>query len=84
MIRRWGMAHDIFFHLFMPSPCPSSFPAKKQKDYFEIQYRRMMKKITIAVLGVIFIFFSIQGCNTVKGVGQDIEQAGEAIQNSTK
>lgn len=43
-----------------------------------------MKKITIAVLGVLFIFFSIQGCNTIKGVGQDIEQAGEAIQNTTK
>lgn len=42
-----------------------------------------MKKITIAVIGIIFLLFSIQGCNTVKGVGKDIEKAGEAIQKSS-
>ncbi len=26
----------------------------------------------------------LAGCNTVRGVGQDIEQAGEAIQKSSK
>lgn len=26
----------------------------------------------------------LAGCNTVRGVGKDIEQAGEAIQKSTK
>jgi len=28
--------------------------------------------------------FSIQGCNTVKGMGKDIERAGEAIQRTAK
>ncbi len=36
--------------------------------------------ITVAV-GVVF---SIYGCNTVRGIGQDIERAGEAIQRSTR
>jgi entericidin B len=26
----------------------------------------------------------LAGCNTVRGVGQDVEKAGEAIQKSTK
>lgn len=30
------------------------------------------------------IVFSLYGCNTVRGVGQDIEKAGEAIQKTTK
>ena len=37
---------------------------------------------------VVWIFtlvaaFVLAGCNTVRGVGQDIEQAGEAIQKSS-
>ncbi|HRK76995.1 MAG: entericidin EcnAB [Thiobacillus sp. SCN 63-374] len=27
---------------------------------------------------------TLAGCNTVRGVGQDIEKAGDAIQKSTK
>ena len=30
------------------------------------------------------VVFSIYGCNTVRGMGQDIEKAGEAIQKSSK
>ncbi|MEW6427573.1 MAG: entericidin A/B family lipoprotein [Thermodesulfobacteriota bacterium] len=30
------------------------------------------------------LLLSATGCNTVRGVGQDIEKAGEAIQKSTK
>jgi len=29
------------------------------------------------------VVFSIYGCNTVRGIGQDIEKAGEAIQKSS-
>lgn len=28
--------------------------------------------------------FAISGCNTVQGLGKDIEKGGEAIQKSTK
>jgi predicted small secreted protein len=28
------------------------------------------------------VVFSIYGCNTMRGVGQDIEKAGEAIQRA--
>ena len=32
---------------------------------------------------VLFITIVLVGCNTVRGVGQDIEKGGEAIQKST-
>ncbi|MCU0841320.1 MAG: entericidin A/B family lipoprotein [Thiobacillaceae bacterium] len=41
-----------------------------------------MKLLLIGL--AIGIVFSLYGCNTVRGVGQDIEKAGEAIQKSTR
>lgn len=37
--------------------------------------------LLVAAVGVVF---SIYGCNTLRGIGQDIERAGEAIQRSTR
>ena len=42
----------------------------------------VIKVVLLAV--AVGVVFSIYGCNTVRGVGQDIEKAGEAIQRSTK
>ncbi len=39
-----------------------------------------MKKLTALILCALVL----AGCNTVRGVGQDIEKAGEAIQKSSK
>ena len=36
------------------------------------------------LLVAVGVVFSIYGCNTVRGIGQDIEKAGDAIQRSTK
>jgi len=41
-----------------------------------------MKKI--AALFSIALFFALAGCNTVKGVGQDVQKAGSAIEKSAK
>lgn len=38
----------------------------------------------VLLLIAVGVVFSIYGCNTVRGVGQDIEKAGEAIQRSTR
>lgn len=39
--------------------------------------------VKLAVLAVaIGVVYSMYGCNTVRGVGQDIERAGEAIQRA--
>ncbi len=38
-----------------------------------------MKKLTIAIFA---IFFALTACNTVKGVGKDIQQAGKALERS--
>lgn len=42
-----------------------------------------MKRILLA-LACIVIAITFSACNTVRGVGKDIERAGEGIQNSTK
>jgi predicted small secreted protein len=39
-----------------------------------------MSKLISAVL----IVLVVTGCNTVKGIGQDIEKGGEAIQKAAK
>lgn len=40
----------------------------------------MMKKLFFFVI----VAMSVSACNTVQGIGKDIERGGEAIQNSTK
>jgi entericidin B len=42
----------------------------------------MAKKI-FALLSI-GMMFALVGCNTVKGVGKDIEKGGEAIQKAVK
>jgi len=41
-----------------------------------------MKK-TVLLLAL-FSLFASTGCNTVQGIGKDIERGGEAIQKATK
>jgi entericidin B len=43
----------------------------------------MMKKAIVLLLAVAGLI-SATGCNTVQGIGKDIEKGGEAIQRSTK
>jgi len=38
----------------------------------------MLKHFVLIVLVIV-----ISGCNTIQGVGKDIEKAGEAVQKST-
>jgi len=42
----------------------------------------MSKKIVSLLM--ISLAFALVGCNTVRGVGQDIEKGGEAIQKAVK
>jgi len=48
---------------------------------YVLSKEKLMKPM-IAVL--IAAALTLAGCNTVRGVGQDIEKAGDAIQKSTK
>lgn len=41
-----------------------------------------MKKISLLMLAAVFLAFSTLGCNMAKGVGKDVEKAGENIQKS--
>lgn len=41
--------------------------------------------VKLLLIGLIIgVVFSIYGCNTLRGIGQDIEKAGETIQRSTR
>ncbi len=42
----------------------------------------MMKKIAIAVVFMLSVWM-LPGCNTMHGVGKDIERGGEAIERSS-
>ena len=42
-----------------------------------------MKK-TIAMLLALSFAFALAGCNTIKGAGQDIQRAGEKIEDAAK
>jgi predicted small secreted protein len=37
-----------------------------------------------SIYALAFILVLLAGCNTVRGVGKDIEKAGETIQRSSK
>lgn len=41
-----------------------------------------MKKIFLSILTVLFLATLVSACNTVKGAGQDIENAGGSIQRT--
>ena len=43
----------------------------------------MMKKFALTLLAAVVVL-AATGCNTVHGIGRDIEQGGEAIQRATK
>jgi len=42
----------------------------------------MKKGIFLALTAAVLVFAS--GCNTIAGIGKDIEKGGEAIQKSTR
>jgi len=42
-----------------------------------------MKQVSGAVLLALFAI-TVAGCNTVKGVGQDVQKAGEKIEDAAK
>jgi predicted small secreted protein len=43
-----------------------------------------MKKLTLLILGGLFLITSILGCNTMRGAGTDMKTAGQHIENVGK
>ncbi|GAB4209229.1 MAG: hypothetical protein Fur0019_15830 [Tibeticola sp.] len=41
-------------------------------------------KRTLVTAAVIALLTALTGCNTVKGVGQDVQKAGSAIEKAAK
>ena len=46
-----------------------------------ITHRYPMKKIIVLVVASLAVSLTLSGCNTVKGVGQDLQKAGERIED---
>jgi len=40
-----------------------------------------MKKI-VSVIGLIALMFGLTACNTMRGMGQDVQKGGEKVQNA--
>ncbi len=43
-----------------------------------------MFKMILAMLALIGIFGSLAGCNTIDGMGKDLERAGEATSDTAR
>ena len=43
-----------------------------------------VKAVVLAAIVAAVVSMSMTGCHTVKGIGQDIEKGGEAIQKAVK
>jgi predicted small secreted protein len=39
-----------------------------------------MEKKIVLIFGVLFLLFSVVGCHTIGGVGEDVQSAGRSIQ----
>lgn len=39
---------------------------------------------TLLAVSLIFVLFALSGCNTFKGMGEDIESLGESMQNTSE
>ncbi len=44
----------------------------------------MLKKSMIALFSVLVLSSLLSACNTTRGVGEDVEAGGKAIQHSTQ
>lgn len=44
---------------------------------------RIMKKI-ISIMGVLMFAVGLSACNTMQGVGKDVERGGEKMQNAAE
>jgi len=44
----------------------------------------MLKKSIVTIFSVLLLSSLLSACNTTRGVGEDVEAGGQAIQNSTK
>jgi entericidin B len=40
----------------------------------------MVKKL-VTILGILSVTFAVTACNTVRGMGQDVQSGGEKMQN---
>ena len=43
----------------------------------------MIKRLMLALFAAVALVAAVTGCNTVRGAGEDVENAGAAIRNHT-
>lgn len=43
----------------------------------------MIKRLIIALFAAVTLVTAVTGCHTVRGAGEDVEDAGAAIRNNT-
>jgi len=40
--------------------------------------------LLLAIAALLLSTFALSGCNTVRGIGQDVQRAGSAVSNAAK
>jgi len=62
------------------SPCGQACPLRKMV----VQSNTEVIPMKRALAAVLMAMFALAGCNTVEGVGRDIERGGERLQDSAE
>jgi len=62
---------------------PSGVIDESKKVINIYRKEREMKKKIVAAAVLLMCMCTLSGCHTVKGVGQDVESAGQAIEDSS-
>jgi predicted small secreted protein len=57
-------------------------PAGFISRFWEVSMNRSLLGKLIAGCVLVVVGMSVSACNTTKGVGRDVERAGEAVQNA--
>ena len=71
----------LLFDILLPGFAEQRQGINRMQCLIVLVLPRRDRLLLLIAVGVVF---SIYGCNTVRGIGQDIEKAGDAIQRSTK
>ena len=60
-----------------------SYPAKSIQGDMDMQTKSIFGKVAMGLLVTTFVF-CLAACNTMEGVGEDIEKGGENLQEAVE
>jgi len=74
----------VFFQRVNCQPCVSGLCFKSCTFTATNKDMAMLKKSIVAIFSVLVLSSLLSACNTTRGVGEDVEAGGQAIQRSAQ